>query len=55
MDPFIKHKIQKIFKIRLSQRRRGDAEFGLFLVGWRGLPESSLDPAGRTGGIKIDY
>ena len=52
---FIKNKIQEIFKDRLSQPRRRDAEFGLFLVGWRGLPEGSLNPAGRTGGIKIDY
>ena len=51
----LKNKIQEIFKDRLSQRRRRDAEFGLFLVGWRGLPEGSLNPAERTGGIKIDY
>ena len=51
----LKNKIQEILKHRLSQRRRNDAEFGLFLVGWRGLPEGSLNPAERTGGIKIDY
>ena len=51
----LKNKIQEIFTDRLSQPRRRDAEFGLFLVGWRGLPEGSLNPAERTGGIKIDY
>lgn len=51
----LKHKTQEIIMDRLSQLRRRDAEFGLFLVGWRGRPEGSLNPAGRTGGIKIDY
>lgn len=39
----LKLKIEEIFKDRLSQRRTYDAEFGLFLVDWRGLPKSSLE------------
>lgn len=50
----LKHRIQEILKDRLSQRRRRDAEFGLFLVGWRRSPVGRLNLAGRTGGIKID-
>lgn len=44
----LKLKIQEIFKDRLSQHRTYDAEFGLFLVGWRGLPKSSLESSRKN-------